>query len=331
MFTSVLAATLVVLGLATAAETGTPSFEEIAHGYGLSDKDIEKLRRGDRAGGDLNAASDNELVIAVGIPISKGTDWFWERLVEARSSDHTVLAWGPIDSPGEEAFAALTLPPKEIEWLAEVEAGEDANFSTEEIAQIQAVSSASKGPARTAALLTIFRQILAERVAAYQKGGLEAAALYDRGGGKFGSPVGQLNNALEQLKITKQVAPAVFEAMISFPAAPDDGVTSRFYWVVHDADDRVIVGLAHRVFGKQGDRVVAIERRFYVSHTLNSMQAVTVAVPHGDGSVVFYANRTGTDLITGFASGIAKRIGTILMHREIGRLVDSFESAAGDR
>lgn len=143
--------------------------------------------------------------------------------------------------------------------------------------------------------------------------------------------MGQLTNALEQLKITRRVAPDVFEAMVSYPAPIAEGVRSRFYWVVHDADDRVIVGLAHHISGRQGDRIVVIERRFYVSHTLNSMQVVAVAVPLEDGSVVFYANRTGTDLVTGFASGIAKKIGGVLMRREISRLVDAFEVVTGDR
>ena len=47
--------------------------------------------------------------------------------------------------------------------------------------------------------------------------------------------------------------------------------------------------------------------------------------------MIFYANRTGTDLITGFASGIAKKIGTKLMGREIGHLMETFEKATGDR
>ncbi len=319
-----------MLGATTAAETSAPSFEEIARGYGLSEKDIEALGRAERVGGELEAASNNELSISIGLHVSQPIAWHRERLLESRTVDHTVLAWGRIEAPDATDFAKLSLPPGEIEWLAEVEAGDDANFSTQELARLQASAASASGPARDAALLKTFRAILAERTAAYQRAGLAALAPYDRGDGEFSDPASHLANALEELKITQQVAPAVYEAMAAFPKSPAEGVTSRFYWVVHDADDRVIVALGHRVFGEFGGRIVAIDRRFYVSHTLNSMQAVAVAVPVEAGTVVFYANRTATDLILGFASGIAKKIGRTLMRSEIGRIVDTFEIQARD-
>jgi hypothetical protein len=61
------------------------------------------------------------------------------------------------------------------------------------------------------------------------------------------------------------------------------------------------------------------------------MQTVAVVFPVESGTVVFYANRTATDLVTGFASGIAKKIGRTLMRSEIGRIVEEFEQQTGDR
>lgn len=327
----VVGAASLLLGSAMAAETNPPTFEEIARGYGLTEKDVKEIRGGKRAGGDLEAASDNELSLAFGIPVSKDVAWLRERLIAGKTADHTVMASQAIESPDAAAFAELSLPPSEIKWLAEVEAGEDANFSTEEIERLQASAALAKGPARDAALLKTFHEILAGRVAAYQRGGLEGVVPYDRGKGDFGDPAGHLTNALAELKITKRVAPAVYEAIASFPTPPAEGVTSTLYWVVHDANDRVIVALGHRAYGEHDGRLVALDRRFYVSHTLNSMQTVAVAVPVESGSVVFYANRTATDLVTGFASGIAKKIGRTLMRSEIGRIADEFEHQTGDR
>lgn len=326
----VAAAALLVFGIAAAAANG-PTFDEIAHGYGLTERDIKTIRGGKRAGGDLDAASNNELSLAFGIPISEDVAWLRERLLSGQTADHTVLAWKAIENPDAAAFAELSLPPSEIKWLAEVEAGEDANFSKEEIERLQASAASAKGPARDAALLKTFHEILAGRVAAYQRGGLEAVAPYDRGKADPGDPAGHLANALGELKITKRVAPAVYEAIASFPAPPAEGVTSTLYWVVHDANDRVIVALGHRAYGEHDGRFVVVDRRFYVSHTLNSMQTAAVAVPVESGTVVFYANRTATDLVTGFASGIAKKIGRALMRSEIGRIADEFEQQTGDR
>ncbi|MBW2391676.1 MAG: hypothetical protein JRG89_25065, partial [Deltaproteobacteria bacterium] len=88
----VAAAALAVLGSATAAETSPPTFDEIAHGYGLTEGDIKTIRGGKRAGGDLEAASNNELSLAFGIPTSKDVAWHRERLIAGKTADHTVMA-----------------------------------------------------------------------------------------------------------------------------------------------------------------------------------------------------------------------------------------------
>jgi hypothetical protein len=321
---------VLAFGVVASAESNVPSLDEIARGYGLSDADVKKMRAGGRAGGELEAASNNELSLSVGFYSSKAVDWHQDRLIESRSADHTILAWQAIETPNAAAFSKIELPPDELKWLAEVEPGEDANFSTEEIALLRASRDSAKGAAQDAALLETFREILAGRTAAYLKRGLKGVAPYDRGDGEIGDPADHLAKALAELKITQRVAPSVYDAIASFPKPPGEGVRSTVYWVLHDANDRVIVALGHRAFGVNEGRLVALDRRFYVSHTLNSMQAVAVAIPLENGTAVLYANRTATDLITGFASGIAKKIGRTLMRSEIGRILDQFQIEAGD-
>ena len=47
-------------------------------------------------------------------------------------------------------------------------------------------------------------------------------------------------------------------------------------WVVHGAEDEVVVTRAHRAFERVADTIVMIDHCFYVNHTLNSMQAMGV-------------------------------------------------------
>jgi len=94
--------------------------------------------------------------------------------------------------------------------------------------------------------------------------------------------------------------------------------------LTHDAQDRVVIALLHVVSGRQSNRLAVIERRFYVSQSLNSLQAVAVALPIEEGTAIFLANRTGTDQVTGFGSSIAKGVGRTIMRRELERTVKSF-------
>jgi hypothetical protein len=172
------------------------------------------------------------------------------------------------------------------------------------------------------------REVLATRFAAYRSGGLEAMAPYARRGNNESSPAGQLTRAFTALQITKQLAPDTYAAMANFPAKPPEGVQSRFYWLTHEAQNRVVVALVHVVSGRENNRLAIIERRFYVSRSLNSLQAVAVAFPIEEGTVVFMANRTGTDQVTGFGSSIAKGVGRTILRGELERTVNAFLKAS---
>ena len=86
-----------------------------------------------------------------------------------------------------------------------------------------------------------------------------------------------------------------------------------------------MVALVHVVSGRENDRLAVIERRFYVSRSLNSLQAVAVAFPIDEGTAIFYANRTGTDQVTGFGSSIAKGVGRTIMRGQLERMIEAFQ------
>jgi hypothetical protein len=54
---------------------------------------------------------------------------------------------------------------------------------------------------------------------------------------------------------------------------------------------------------------IVAELQFYVEHTYNSMFTIIGCVPYEDGTVVFCANSTFTDQVTGFGSSLKRSIG----------------------
>lgn len=322
-----------LLPLASSAADGSsaPTHQEVGSAFAIDDGDIATLLEdGVRVGGTLNSVSDNELALAMALVTTKDLAWQHDRLVRGQEVDPTVMRMARIGDDPIESLRELTLPDDEIDRLAEVAPGYDANFSSEEIAKLKAIAAGGGGPeARRPALMEAFREILAERVAVYRRGGLAALAPYDRGGDEGGDPAGQLERALGELRVTRKLAPAVYEAIANFPAPVPKDVESHLGWVLHDANGRAVVALSHLVFGRVEGGLVAIDRRFYVNHTLNSMQAVLVAMPLAEGrTVVFYANRTGTDLVLGFGSSVARGIGRTIMRREVDRLIAAYEEVA---
>jgi hypothetical protein len=313
---------VVPLDPATAAE---PTLVEIGQAFGFDEEQVAELRGGEVQSAELDAKSDNELALSMALLSSRDVDWHWQRILDATRSDPTVLQVGELTGDGKGSLESLALPLEELDALAEVEAGSDSNFSSDEIVRLRrAATDASDQAARREALQAEMRTILAARFEAYRSGGLDGIAPYDRGDGDESSAASQLERAFSALVMTKRLVPEVYTAMANFPAPPAEGIDSSFFWMAHEANGRVVVALIHVVAGRLGGRLAVVERRFYVSHTLNSLQAVFVAVPIDEGTAMFYANRTGTDQVTGFGSSVAKGVGRKIMLGELERSVEAF-------
>ena len=320
---------VVMATIPSEANDSDPSLIEVAKAFGFDETQVESLRAGKTVSANLDANSDNELALSMALLSHQDVAWHENRLVESRTSDPSTRMRGELTGDGKASLEAWTMPDEELDRLAEIEAGPNANFSMDEIALLHAASEANPDPKkRRAALQSVMREILAARYSEYRTGGLAAVSPYARGGGKETSPAPQLERAFDALRITKQLVPDTYTAMANFPATPAEGVTSRFYWIMHDAQDRVVVALSHVVFGREGDRLAVVERRFYVSHTLNSLQVVAIAFPIDEGTAIFYANRTGTDQVTGFGSSIAKGVGRTIMRGQLERMIEAFQKDA---
>ena len=318
-----LSATLLAPSAAMAGESAR--LVEIAQAFGFQASQLDALRGGETIAGQLEARSGNELALSMALLSSRDLAWHWDELGAEETSDPTVHATGELVGDGRASLEKLELPVAELDRLADVEPGEDANFSSEEYARLaSAQAGITDQNERRAALQATLREILAERLAAYRSRGLAGIAPYQRADGEESPAAAQLERAFGALKVTRQVVPAAYRAMAEFPKPVPEGVESRFYWIVHEAQDRLAVALAHVVYGRAGDAIAYIERRFYVSHSLNSLQAVALVLPIEEGTAVFYANRTGTDQVTGFGSSVAKEIGRRIMRGELERLGEAY-------
>ncbi len=314
-----------VVGDVAIADPSEPSIADVGKAFEFDSDEMAEIREGKVVVSQLEANSDNELALSLGFLSARNTGWLWTRLESGASADPTMLSSGVFGSDPAASLKAFVLSDDELDRLIDIEPGDEVNFSTEEITRLQAAGrSSSDQKARRASQLSTLREILAERLAAYRKAGLSGIAPYDRGDGATSSPVPQLERAFSALVMTKRLVPNVPDAIDRFPEAPAPDVVTRFSWIVHEAQGRPVIALRHVVLGRSGDRVAGIERRFFVSHTLNSLQAVVVGIPSEGKTAVFYSNRTGTDQVTGFGSSVAKGVGRKIMQGELERLAAVF-------
>lgn len=196
---------------------------------------------------------------------------------------------------------------------------EALNLSAAEADQLRGLSGPDLGEA--------YRSILMSRVDAYANRGLAGISPYARRDGES-SPAHELGSALEATTPLLQGSFPQVAAALAGPPMAAKGVEQRFSWSRPNIDGQTAVVLTHEVIDESGMHCLLAQRQFFVSHTYNSLQSVTLAVPSGDGSLIVRIGRTYTDRVAGPFSGMEKKVGQKMIRESLGGAVQDIAGQA---
>jgi hypothetical protein len=292
--------------------------EAVAEAMGLGAGDQAKLQAGQIVSSEIEETTEKQLAVALALKVPATLEDVAASVAQGTTleANKAIKAHGEIDpaEAGEAAFAPITLDAHEVARLLEVEPGSDFNLSSAEIAVFQDLGQQHKAgdPAAADAVNAAWRQMLAGRLQAYLAGGLDGIAAYDRGGDSS-SAADDLKAAAEGSKLVQQAVPELYQAFLAYPNQSVADVEHRFFWTEQVADDRPVYTLTHRMAQQRPDLLVVLSRDFYVSHSFNASQAAAGALPIEGGVVIFYGNRTSSDQVAGFMSGMRHEIGRGMM------------------
>jgi hypothetical protein len=315
-FTAALMAVFLSLCLAAAAQTMTA--EAIAEAMGLGAEDRAKLQAGEIVSTEIEETTEKQLAVALALKVPATLADVAASVAEGTTleANKAIKAHGEIDpaKASEAAFAGITLDAGEVERLLEVEPGSELNLSSAEIAVFQDLARTHRAgdPGAADAVNAAWRQMLAGRLQAYLAGGLDGIEPYDRGGDSS-SAAEDLKAAAEGSKLVQQAVPELYQAFLAYPNQSVADVEHRFFWTEQVADDRPVYTLTHRMAQQRPDMLVVLSRDFYASHSFNASQGAAGALPVEDGVMIFYANRTSSDQVAGFMSGMRHEIGRGMM------------------
>ncbi len=352
-----LAVTLVGSGPPAQAGDFSPGARRVAEELGFGDDQLAKLLAGEIVSHRFHKEDKKELAVTVAAlsPQSVGVVFDQLKSQGFLHVDRTILASGEIDSvsPVADDFRELVLPAAEIEKLVNVEPGTDFNLSSEEIASLSDVSiRLREAPAheRADAVMQRFRELLADRVRAYQTQGVAGVAGYARKRGTA-DPAQDLASAVPlKTGLLAREAPGFYRALADYPRgsgprgsgpkgpggaadveAASSEVDSRFMWFLQEINERPAVVLAHRIVGRDGGNAFLAQRDFYVAHTFDALQVIVGCFGMTEGSVLFYVNRTYTEQVAGFGSSAAHAIGRKIMTGEVVTLFEAVLAEMGKR
>ena len=308
---------LFCLSLARVAAQPLPATAELAKALGFTPAEIARIEAGEIVSKDLKEGSDKELAGVVAVLFKKPVAELAEiavqgKLLETDKKIQAFGAWKP-DEAVDKALASLKLDATEsdeVEIFSRASTGDKLNLSAAEIEQFR------KTKRDAGAVSAELRSMLKARYEAYRKSGLNGIAPYVRGGNKTAKPGEELALAIKE---TMTAAPRkdFFQALLDYPAKPLANVEHHFYWFKQEVEGRPTFILSHRTSRSSSNAAIMSEEQFYVGHSYNSNLIIGGGLEVKGGTLVFYVNRTFTDQVAGFASGMRHNIGRGRMLDEV--------------
>ena len=317
------------LGSATRSVGSTADIGGILTHFGFGPDDVRALKAGKVISNALHEGSDKELAVVIAMWVDATPNEVVEAVLTGKTLElnrDVLLSQELVADRSGDGLAKLALSEaekKEASQLLRVSAGSTYNLSKSEIDQLKATArrlTSSKGAGRDDsrhAANQTYQSILANRLQAYQQGGVAAIAPYDRGGGKRALPNEELSGAVAAETLLAEKNPEFHKAFADYPKNSAAHIDHRFHGIKQRVEGRPCIILAHRLFEQNADHALIAERQFYVGHTYNSLQIVAGCFPAEKGTVVFYTNRTSTDQVAGFGSSLKHKIGRDRMRDEV--------------
>jgi hypothetical protein len=221
---------------------------------------------------------------------------------------------------------------REVNLLMKIGPGSDDNLSREEIALFQRAADrvhAGKGDYASAAeaMSRIMRKVLNNRYTSYRLWGLKSLTPYQRSESLQVSPAEELIIATESMIILQEHFPLFYLCLRYFPDKNAGKFVHQFFWVKQQQDKRTLFVLKHWLADIDSDYALIVERQYYLSNTLNSLQVGILCLPYRSGSLVALLNQAFTEKVdVRIGKKIAKRIGRQQVDKQIRPLFENLRA-----
>jgi len=157
---------------------------------------------------------------------------------------------------------------------------------------------------------TLFKHMLSDYAGSYLTGGNRVLVQYDdqKQPLKLAEDFSAL---LKESTYVNEYAPQLANYIDKFPAVQLPGSTSYIYWSKEQFGIQPVMSMTHvtiypRKHGSGNETIIA-SKQIYASHYFESSLAFTMMLPReGGGSYLLYLNRSRSDTLRGFFSGITR-------------------------
>lgn len=342
-FISLTTALLQLLVMAEAFSKPTLSAKELLETTNLKEH-VAQLQNGDIVMMQRpETEKDNELNVIMAVMVPKPLDVTVATLQRQSTAKDApgLLAAGKITASelsqlGKD-FAGARFADEEygeVTKMMKIVPDDEFNFSLVEIDLIKQKAKMVKDKDRKnseiEAMSEAMREILMGRYLSYRKSGLEGLAPYQFGPSKQVSPAEELANASQSLHLVKERFPDFYSGLLDFPGDKALQLTHQFYWAKQAESKRPLFLLKHWMMDIQPDYALVAERRYYLNHSLSSLQVVIGCFPYDDHTLVLLISQTFTEKVNmPVGRRIAKKFGYDEVEKNIKPMFEALRKELG--
>ena len=203
---------------------------------------------------------------------------------------------------------------KEVDKLFDFNGGDSFNLSKDEIKKWKLESKKSTDKIQTAS--TFYQDILEKRLQEYQEKGIKGISSYSHLDTNTAVALGMKKSGAF-LNSFKKIVPNLYSDYMNFPKTTSNDTKQNFFILKDELEGRPTFILKHQISKEDAHMFIVAERQFYISHDLDAIQTQILCLPYEDGTLIALSSQSYTPKVSGFARGIAVKVGRKMMGKQI--------------
>ena len=322
--TPIVVVSTVVLALHASSQSNlTTTAIDAGRSFGFTQAELQRIRDGVVITKDSKEGSEKELAGVVAIFFETRLTVLADLLLEGEmvKTDPDVRMfdrWKP-GQANDGMFTGLELEASEsneANFFLQAAPSDRLNLAAVEIQSFRLVHSRQ-------AVNEELGKMLRNRYEAYRAKGLKGVLPYAHQEQSIASVGKELAMAITETTSLARV-PGYSQALLNYPADSLSDMQHRFFAYKQEVDDRPAFILSHRAGILRQQEALITEQRYYVSHTYDCRFIASHCFEVPGGVLLFYCNRTFTDKVGGFGSGLKHSIGRKRMLSDVASSLKTF-------
>jgi hypothetical protein len=163
---------------------------------------------------------------------------------------------------------------------------------------------------------SFYQDVLEKRLKQYIKHGIQGIENYSHLKEDTSTIIG-MEKSSSFLKTFQKFLPSLYDDYMDYPKTTSKNTKQNFFIIKDKLEDRPTFILKHQLSQEKKQMFIVAERQFYISHDLDAIQTQIICLPYKDGTLIALSSQSFTPKVSGFARGVAVKVGRRMMEKEI--------------